>query len=115
MIIRENEYKAECRQNMKGGDGAAVVTDFVTKEELNNKGRLFGKIHLDPGCSIGYHVHEGESELFYILNGEPTYNDNGKEYVLKSGDTAIVSSGNGHAIANKTESPVDFIALIVYE
>lgn len=114
MIIKSSEYKKDARANMKGGDGTVYVTEFVTSAELNEKGRLFGNIHLDPGASIGYHEHEGESELFYVVSGEAVYNDNGTEYPLHAGDTAIVKSGNGHGIANRGTEPVDLIALIVY-
>lgn len=114
MIIKANECKIDERKNMKGGDGTVYVVDFASQEELNNKCRSFGKIHLDPGCSIGYHVHEGESELFYILNGTAVYNDNGTEYEISAGDTAIVTSGNGHCIANRSDEPCDLIKLIVY-
>ncbi len=114
MIIEKSKYKTDARKNMKGGDGTVYVTEFVSSAELNEKGRLFGNIHLDPGASIGYHVHEGESELFYIIKGEAIYNDNGTEYPLCEGDTAVVTSGNGHSIANKGTEPVDLIALILY-
>ena len=114
MIIRNSEYKTEYRENMKGGSGVVSVTDFVSKDDLNQKGRLFGKIRLEPGVSIGYHVHEGESELFYIMSGTAVYNDNGKEYEVSAGDTTIVTSGNGHGISNRFDSPVDLVALIVY-
>lgn len=114
MIIKASDCKADARKNMKGGNGTVYVTEFVSSAELNEKGRLFGNIHLEPGASIGYHVHEGESELFYVIKGEATYNDNGKEYPLCAGDTAVVSSGNGHSISNNGSEPVDLIALIVY-
>ncbi|MBO5306101.1 MAG: cupin domain-containing protein [Clostridia bacterium] len=114
MIIKASNCKVDARKNMKGGDGTVYVTEFVTPKELNDKGRLFGNIHLDPGASIGYHVHEGESELFYVVRGEAVYNDNGTEYPISAGDTAIVTAGNGHAVANRGTEPVDLVALIVY-
>ena len=114
MIIKASQCTPDVRQNMKGGDGAAIVTEFVTSKELNEKGRLFGKIRLESGSSIGYHVHEGESELFYVLKGIATYNDNGTEYKAYPGDTLVVSSGNGHSIANRDSEPLEVIALIVY-
>ena len=114
MIVKATDCKADARDNMKGGDGTVYVTEFVSPELLNEKGRLFGNIHLDPGASIGYHVLVGESELFYVIKGEAVYNDNGTEYPLCAGDTAIVTAGNGHSIANRGDEPVDLIALIVY-
>ena len=114
MIIKADQYKTDVNVNMKGGDGAVQITHFASAAELNAKGRLFANIHLEPGASIGYHVHEGESELFYVLAGEAVYNDNGTEYPLCKGDTAVVTSGNGHSVANRGTEPVDLIALIVY-
>jgi mannose-6-phosphate isomerase-like protein (cupin superfamily) len=114
MIIKANACKTDARTNMKGGDGTVLVTEFVSAAELNQKGRLFSNIHLDPGASIGYHVHEGESELFYVVRGEAVYNDNGTEYPISASDTAIVTPGNGHCVANRGTEPVDLIALIVY-
>ena len=114
MIIKKSQCTPDVRPNMKGGDGEAIVTEFVTSKELNEKGRLFGKIRLEPGSSIGYHVHEGESELFYVLEGVATYNDNGEVYEATAGDTLVVSSGNGHSIATRGTEPLEVIALIVY-
>lgn len=114
MIIKANECKVDVRKNMKGGDGTVYMTDFVSPEELNNKCRSFGMIHLEPGSSIGYHVHEGESEFFYILSGTAVYTDNGVECEISAGDTAVVTSGNGHSIANRSSEPCDLIKLIVY-
>ena len=54
MIIKANECKADARKNMKGGDGTVYVTEFVSANELNGNGRLFGNIHLDPGALIVY-------------------------------------------------------------
>lgn len=114
MIKNPNEFKTELRENMRGGDGTVSVTDFVTAEELNGKGRLFGKIILKPGCSIGYHVHEKDSELFYILKGTAVYSDNGKETTVSAGQVTITPAGTGHSIRNDGNEDLELIALIVY-
>ena len=90
-------------------DNAAAMA-----EELYNKGRLFANITLKPGCGIGYHVHEKDSELFYLMKGEALYNDNGVECTVSAGDVMLCPAGAGHAIANKGEEPVELCAVIVY-
>ncbi|MBP3853868.1 MAG: cupin domain-containing protein, partial [Erysipelotrichaceae bacterium] len=90
-----------------------IQTSFVDKEELLNKGRLFGKLHLEPGCGIGEHVHEGEEEIFYIAKGEVVYNDDGVEHVLKEGDITICKADHSHFVTNKSDQPADLIALIL--
>ena len=68
MIRRENECTKDTREPMRGGDGTVKLTHFINSpEELYDKGRLFAKLTLEPGTGIGYHVHETDSELFYIL------------------------------------------------
>jgi len=99
---------------MRGGDGTVVVSSFVSAEELNNKGRLFGKIVLKPGCGIGYHVHETDSELFYIIKGTAVYDDNGTKTEVSEGEVTLTPAGTGHSIKNESSEDVELIALIVY-
>ena len=114
MIKNSENFKTELRENMRGGDGTVIVTSFVTAEELNDKGRLFGKITLKPGCGIGFHIHEKDSELFYILKGTAVYDDNGTKTTVTAGDVTLTPAGTGHAIKNESDEDVELIALIVY-
>ena len=116
MIRGARDCKIEYREHMRGGDGVVVITNYINgPEELNGKGRLFAKITLNPGCSIGYHVHEGDAELFYIMKGTAEYNDNGQIRTVTAGDVTICPAGEGHGIANKTEDIVELTAVIVYK
>lgn len=115
MIRKENECNIEYREHMRDGDGTVQITNFITgANELNDKGRLFGKITLKPGCSIGFHEHVGDTELFYIIKGEAEYNDNGELKTVKAGDVTICPNGTSHGIANKTDEDVELVAVIVY-
>ena len=114
MIRKAAECKKEYRENMRGGDGTVELTSFASSEELYNKGRLFANITLKPGCSIGYHVHEKDSELFYLMKGEVLYNDNGVECALSAGDVMICPAGTGHAVTNNGTVDAEICAVIVY-
>lgn len=114
MVKKFNSFSPELRENMRGGDGTVEVTGFVSAEELNNKGRLFGTIRLKPGCGIGYHVHENDSELFYIVKGTAVYDDNGTKTVVTAGDVTLTPAGTGHSIKNEGTEDVELVALIVY-
>ena len=114
MIKKANEFKTEYRENMRGGNGTVEITSFVTPAELNDKGRLFANITLRPGCSIGYHVHENDSEIFYLMKGEALYNDNGVDHVLTAGDVMVCPAGTGHSVANNGSEDVEICAVIVY-
>ncbi len=114
MIRKPDEYTVKQNEHMRGGDGVVEVASFATPDEMNGKGRLFAKITIKPGCSIGWHVHEGESEIFYIIEGTAEYNDNGETRTVTAGDSTICPAGSGHGIANKSDKTVSLIALIVY-
>ena len=114
MIRKAADCNKEYRENMRGGNGTVQITNFATPEELNNKGRLFANITLKPGCGIGYHVHEADSELFYLMKGEVLYNDNGVECTLTAGDVMICPAGTGHSVTNNGETDAEICAVIVY-
>lgn len=114
MIKKAAEFKTDYRENMRGGNGTVEITNFATPEDLNNKGRLFANITLKPGCSIGFHVHEQDSELFYMIQGEALYNDNGVEHPVTAGDVMFCPAGTGHSIANNGQEDVVLCAVIVY-
>lgn len=115
MIRKAQECTLEKRENMRGGDGVVEITNFATAAELNEKGRLFGKITLNPGCGIGYHVHEKDSELFYILTGTAEYNDGGDDVqIVTAGDVTICPAGTGHSIKNNSDQVVELVAVILY-
>ena len=116
MIRRGNECTVEYREHMRDGNGTVQLTNFgASPEELNNKGRLFAKLTLNPGCSIGYHIHDKDEEIFYILKGTAEYSDNGVIKTVTAGDVTICPVGEGHGIANNSDETVEFIAVILYE
>lgn len=114
MVKHSQEFPVDQRSQMRGGNGVVKIQNFVTSQDLNEKGRLFGTITLEPGCSIGYHTHDNDSELFYILEGEGQYDDNGTVVTVKAGDVTYTPAGTGHSIANNSTQPLKLVALIVY-
>ncbi len=104
MIKLSKDIKSQVKTNMRGGDGDVVIREILDKGEYKGNARLIGTITLEPGCSIGAHVHENEEEVFYIIEGTATYNDNGKTEILSKGDSCICLGGETHSIANRQES-----------
>lgn len=115
MVRRNNEMKTYDRPEMKGGAGKAVLTDLLSADEMLGKGRLYSVIALEPGCSIGEHRHEGEAEIFYILEGEAAAHDNGAEVRLSPGDLLYTGDGDSHDIRNCGSSTLRLLALILYQ
>ena len=112
MIIQRNLMKTEVKEKMRGGEGSAEFVYLVDCENEKNI-RLLAEITLRPGCSIGSHCHETETEYYIILSGSGTVNDNGKETPVKTGDVVITGNGASHSIANTGAVPLVFHAVIV--
>lgn len=112
MIIRADERNLSWKENMRGGSGAVGLGNFECGDKAYHA-RLFSKIELNPGCSIGSHRHEGEYEVFYYLEGEITLNDNGTDRLMHPGDFSICYDGETHGIANHTDKPASLFAVIV--
>ncbi len=113
MIKRNANMKTALKENMRGGDGTVKITEILEAGEYKGKSRLVGVITLEPGCSIGTHVHENEEEIFYIIDGTATYNDNGETVLLNKGDSCLCLGGEEHSIANRTDSTVKVFAVIL--
>ena len=84
-------------------------------EEMYNKGRVFNHLFLEPGCEIGWHIHHGDGETYYILKGEGEYSDNGNIVTLHPGDIAFVDDGEGHSLINRGTETLEAIALVLYK
>ncbi|MBE6774659.1 MAG: cupin domain-containing protein [Ruminococcaceae bacterium] len=104
MIKRNNNMTTDIKVQMRGGNGQAVIKNVLDKGEYKGASRLVATITLEPGCSIGAHIHENEEEIFYIIKGTATYNDNGKTETLHAGDSCVCLSGQEHSISNETEN-----------
>lgn len=114
MIRRKDEYKVDIREEMRGGNGKVKIEHLWDADnELKACTRLMAKITLEPGCSIGFHTHDNEEEVFYIIKGTAEADDNGKIEVLNPGDTILTGNGAGHSMKCISEEALEMTAVIV--
>ena len=115
MVRRSSEAKIEVKQ-MFDGEGTARLRHILeSREEMYNKGRVFSHVTLNPGCEIGWHIHHGDGETYYILRGHGEYNDNGTLVSVGPGDVTFVDAEQGHAMKNTGSEPLEAIALILFK
>ena len=100
-------------ENMCGGNGHVFLKPILNEKQLNGKCGLYAEVTLEPGCSLGYHEHHGESETYYILSGKGIYSDNGELRMVEAGDMTFTPDGKGHALTNAGEENLVFMALII--
>ena len=79
-MIRHSEEKIVESKKLFNGAGEAEMHKILNgADEMYGKGRVFNHLVLHPGCEIGWHVHKGDGETYYILKGRGLYNDNGTD------------------------------------
>ena len=114
-IVRKDADRIVESKKMFGGEGEAEFHRILNgADEMFGKGRLFNHAILRKNCEIGWHVHHGDGECYYILKGQALYNDNGTQITMYPGDMSFVGDGEGHSIKNCGDEDLEIIALILY-
>ena len=111
MITRREQQIHGVREFMRGGKKHVHTTELSAR--LPEKMRLFSVLTLVPGASIGYHVHEGETEMFYFLDGCGRVRDDDRTYDVSAGDSMATFSGHGHGVENTGDTDLVILAAIV--
>jgi quercetin dioxygenase-like cupin family protein len=115
MIKNAADMTTEIRERMRGGDGRVEMTHLLKPGEFQGGARLCARLVLDPGCSIGWHDHQHEEEIFYVIRGEGLLSEGEgqPERPLCCGDAAVCPSGTSHSIRNGGTEPLELLALIL--
>lgn len=112
MIRKSGDMAREERPGMRGGTGTVTVQHFFAKEEFTAPSRLCARLTLPPGASIGTHRHDGEDEVYIILQGSGLVDDGQTRSPVAAGDAVLTGKGESHSIANTGTSDLELIAVI---
>ena len=100
---------------MPSGNGKGELKlELILDEELGDKCRLYAKVTIPAGSTLGFHEHHGNNECYFILSGEGVYDDNGVKRTVKAGDVTWTPDGSGHGLSNEGgKEDIVFMALII--
>lgn len=116
MIRRGEGMESEIRQRMRDGKGSVEILQILRKEDIpGGKVRLFARLRLPPGASIGPHAHEKESEIFYVLSGRGSLSEDGTASAVAAGDAAVTGGGGIHSLENTGTAALEVLAVIVLD
>lgn len=113
MITRSHEVTAENRMNMRGGKGCVKIEQWFKPEAFGAKVRLCSRMTLEPGASIGNHVHETEDEIYLVLSGTGQILENGVWTAIQAGDAILTGKGGSHSVENNGTEPLVIAAVII--
>ena len=115
MLFKANQKAQEMRPRCKDGDGSVLFENFCDKERLPKPYRLFSEAVIEQGCSIGRHTHKGESEIYYVLEGTATIDDNGTTTIASKGDMHVCYNGDYHSVKNDFPETLRILCVIALE
>lgn len=106
MKIGLKEMEAEIIPKFKDGEG-----EFIAKIQFDGVNRIiYGT--LPKGSTIGYHKHDTNSEIIYILDGNGKCLFDDTEEVLSAGDCHYCPKGHSHSLINNSDADLTFFAVV---
>ena len=112
MFKSKDQMKSEVKENVREGKGAIEFKHVFTPKESLNKARLCAVLDFPPGASIGPHSHKPDAEMYFVLEGELTVEENGIIKVLLPGDAAFTGDGGTHSVVNNGNENAKMLAVI---
>lgn len=101
-------------EGLYGGEGKVWVTRNVTVGDQLSGLKMFAKVAVDSGASIGYHDHPNDAEGYYIVSGKGVFLDHGHvERNVQAGDFCFITKGQGHGIQNTGGTILELIAVVI--
>ena len=98
MIINFNDIENKKIEHFNGGEG------FISARIMKGK--------LEPGCSIGLHKHEINSEILYVLKGKGKVLMDGKYEKVSEGLVHYCPKGHEHSLINDSDDTLEFICVV---
>src|SRR5574344_407585 len=113
MVKNKKDIALQVVENSGNIEGRIEKNHILTPEEMGGRARMFARIDIPAGSMIKDHPHIDDAEVYYILEGELTVTDNAETHVLHPGDVMFTANSNHHSIANRTQQPAAFLAVIL--
>ncbi len=106
MVINLDEITEQILPEFFGG-----MKEMHTHMYTDEANRIF-TASLPPGASIGEHMHDGTSEIIYILRGNGTGSVDGSKTAMKPGMCQYCRDGHTHSLVNTGDGPLEFFAVV---
>ena len=114
MIKRKDEMEILHQEHACNGMNSIEKQFVFSTAEMSDKAKMFARITLPCGSSIGEHPHQPEAEIYYVLKGEITVTDNDTRTVLHPGDAIFTGNGDRHSAVNESSEPAEMLAVILW-
>ena len=106
MLINFSEMEPKTIPAFKGGE-----KEVTTCMSVDDNGKI-ARFSVEPGASIGYHLHDTSSEMIYVISGtgKALYDDG--EESLYPGICHYCPKGHSHSVINNGTETLVFFAVV---
>ena len=106
MLMNFNTMPTLTWNHFKGGEKHVDVRMY--KDQYNR----INFMKLEPGASIGYHIHDDSSEIIYVLSGTATAVYDEVVEIVEAGMCEYCPKGHSHGIINKGDEDLVFFSVV---
>jgi len=111
MIKKGHQEVEEIRaEGSHGGEGPCFVRTLM-QTEFDSSLAYIREIVLPPNSSIGFHKHEGDEELYYIVSGNGVMTVDHEKQLVCPGDAILTKSGSSHGLKNTGGNDLKFFVV----
>jgi quercetin dioxygenase-like cupin family protein len=111
MIRTLSTLSPEAKHNVRGGVGAASSVTYLQQGDMDGVVTM-GRTVLEPGSSIGEHLHPDTEEIWLILEGHGTVILDGQPSPAGPGDLFLTKAGHTHGLCNGPDGPMTYVGLL---
>jgi mannose-6-phosphate isomerase-like protein (cupin superfamily) len=97
-----------------GGEGLCRWKMLMNGMHLEGEWNCVEYVVIEPGASVGEHVHVRTEEIYYILSGRAVVTMDGAEMDAGPGDLITTPIGSAHSIANRGDEDMHFFVTEVF-
>jgi len=109
--VSENA-KREVQKKCHNGEGEISFREVFNQEAFESKLAHLHETIVRPHSTIGYHLHKGNEEIYYLIEGEGIMTVDREERRVRPGDAIITHSGSKHGLVNNTDND---LKILVFE
>jgi mannose-6-phosphate isomerase-like protein (cupin superfamily) len=111
-MIRRKDELTKVVGPIEGGKGNITRELLIEGDELKNQAKVFAKLSVPVGGSVGLHEHNKDYEVYYILSGKGEVLDGDKIVQVNEGDV-VYAINTKHYIENIGDEELVFLAVII--
>lgn len=100
-----------------GSKGKMKITQFMGQDkalpqvegfpdDFDSPLHFLHELILEPGTQIGEHTHDGEEEIYFVVEGTGEVTIDGEKLKVKEGDAVLTKNKSTHSFAVTSDIPV---------